>query len=320
MIAFLPALASAVCIGLIILFMRGGAHKQLALDIPNERSMHNRPMPRYGGIGIVAGILTTALVLWQWQLALVIVLLAAVSWIDDLGHVPIPVRLGIQFVVAIAWVAFLMPSDWVLRTVAIFTLVWMTNLYNFMDGADGLAGGMALIGFTAYGVSAWLAGNSILAMLALSVAASAGGFLLFNFPPAKIFMGDVGSVPLGFIAGAIGLWGWQEGMWSPVFPLVVFLPFILDATVTLLTRVWRRKKFWQAHHDHYYQRLVRLGWSQSKLVRSEYFLMSAMCLSALLMRGSDIIIQWLVLGAWLIACFLLMAAVNRLWHRFEQNN
>lgn len=319
MIILLPVLSSAVCVGLLVWLMRVGAADRLALDIPNDRSLHSRPMPRLGGIGIVAGVLTAVLLLRQWQLAAVVLLLAAVSWIDDRGHVPILVRLSVQFVAAIAWVAFQMPGNWVLCAAAVFAVAWMTNLYNFMDGSDGLAGGMGLIGFAAYGVMASLAGNIVLAMLAFSVAASAGGFLFFNFPPARMFMGDVGSVPLGFLAGAVGLWGWRQGVWSPAFPLIVFLPFIIDATVTLLARVWRRKKFWQAHHDHYYQRLVRLGWNQRRLVYCEYGLMVAVSLSALAMRGASITIQWLVLGAWAIVCLMLMAWVDRLWHRFELN-
>jgi UDP-N-acetylmuramyl pentapeptide phosphotransferase/UDP-N-acetylglucosamine-1-phosphate transferase len=91
------------------------------------------------------------------------------------------------------------------------------------------------------------------------VAAAAAGFLCFNFHPARIFMGDVGSVPLGFTAGALGLVGWRSGAWPLWFPLLVFAPFILDATVTLLRRALRGEKVWQAHRSHYYQRMVQMG-------------------------------------------------------------
>lgn len=319
MIILLPVLTCAICVGLLAGLMRAGAADRLALDFPNDRSLHSRPMPRFGGIGIVAGILTAVLLLRQWQLAAVVLLLAVVSWIDDRGHVPIPVRLSMQFVAAIIWVAFQLPDNWVLCAVAVFALVWMTNLYNFMDGSDGLAGGMALIGFITYGLAAWLAGNIVLALLAFSIAASAAGFLFFNFPPARMFMGDVGSVPLGFLAGAVGLLGWRQGAWSLALPLIVFLPFIIDATATLLARVLRRERFWQAHHDHYYQRLVRLGWSQRRLAFFEYGLMIAAGLSALAIQGSGVATQWLVLGAWAVACLPLMAWVDRLWRRFQRN-
>ena len=118
----------------------------------------------------------------------------------------------------------------------------------------------------------------MLAQVALCVAAAAAGFLIFNFSPASIFLGDVGSIPLGFLAGALGALGVVRDAWSWWFPLVVFAPFVVDATTTLLHRVLRRQKVWQAHKDHYYQRLVRMGWSHRRTALAEYGLM-AVCAS-----------------------------------------
>jgi len=136
----------------------------------------------------------------------------------------------------------------------ILAVGWITNLYNFMDGSDGLAGGMSVIGFGAYALAA---GASPLATVSLCIAAAAGAFLVFNFHPARIFLGDVGSIPLGFLAGALGLVGWRGDAWPLWFPLLVFAPFIADATVTLARRAARGERVWQAHREHYYQRLVR---------------------------------------------------------------
>jgi UDP-GlcNAc:undecaprenyl-phosphate/decaprenyl-phosphate GlcNAc-1-phosphate transferase len=151
--------------------------------------------------------------------------------------------------------------------------VWMTNLYNFMDGSDGLAGGMTLFGFTFYGIAALLVHNETLAMMNFAVGAATLGFLYYNFPPARVFMGDAGSIPLGFLVAAMGLWGWQQGCWSAWFPLLVFSPFIADASVTLLKRTLRGVKITEAHREHYYQRAILLGWSHRKLALVEYLLM-----------------------------------------------
>ena len=123
---------------------------------------------------------------------------------------------------------------------------------------------MAAIGFAAYALAAW-PGNEPLACLAATVAAAAAAFLVFNGSPATVFLGDAGSIPLGFLAGALGILGWQQGLWSIWFPLQVFLPFIADATVTLGRRLLQGEAVWQAHRDHYYQRLVRLGLSHRTL-------------------------------------------------------
>ena len=98
-------------------------------------------------------------------------------------------------------------------------------------------------------------------------------FLLFNFSPSKIFMGDIGSISLGFLSGAMGIIGWQKELWALWFPLLIFSPFIIDATITLLKRVSRKEKFWKAHREHYYQRLILLGWSHKKTALISYLVM-----------------------------------------------
>ncbi|MDK9701565.1 MAG: glycosyltransferase family 4 protein [Sulfuritalea sp.] len=309
----LPFMAFAVSAGLLAWLLRSGRAHRWALDRPNQRSLHTEPTPRVGGLGIVAGVLLTMVLLEQWLLAGLLLPLAAVSWFDDRGHVLIPVRLGAQFLAMIIWVVVQVPEGWWLGLAAVFALVWMANLYNFMDGSDGLAGGMAVFGFGACGVAAWLAGDGALALLAFSVAAAASGFLCLNFPPARVFMGDAGSVPLGFLAGAIGLTGWLQDAWPVWFPLLVFSPFVADASVTLLKRVLRRERFWQAHRDHYYQRLVRMGWSHRKLALMEYILMAACGGSALFLGCADFVTQMMGLLVWVVVYSGLMLFIDRRW-------
>jgi UDP-N-acetylmuramyl pentapeptide phosphotransferase/UDP-N-acetylglucosamine-1-phosphate transferase len=134
--------------------------------------------------------------------------------------------------------------------------------------------------------------------------------LLFNFDPARIFMGDVGSIPLGFLAASLGLVGIQREVWPLWFPVLVFAPFIVDATVTLLRRAWRREKIWQAHREHYYQRLVQSGWSHRKLALHEYALMAAISASACWMLDWPPVAQAAGLAVWLLVLGGLMRKID----------
>jgi UDP-N-acetylmuramyl pentapeptide phosphotransferase/UDP-N-acetylglucosamine-1-phosphate transferase len=189
----------------------------------------------------------------------------------------------------------------------------MTNLYNFMDGADGLAGGMAVIGFTTYAAAAALSGETAFALTNAVVAAAAGAFLLFNFPPARMFMGDAGSVPLGFLAAAFGLSGWQAGIWPWWFPAIVFAPFVADASVTLVRRALRGEKVWQAHRSHYYQRQVLMGWSHRQLAGFEYVLMLVTAGAALIARQAEALTQGAVLAMLLITYVVIGLVIDLRW-------
>ena len=191
----------------------------------------------------------------------------------------------------------------------------MTNLYNFMDGSDGLAGGMALFGFAAYGLAGWLVGDGILAALAASIAAAAAAFLAFNFPPARVFLGDAGAIPLGFLSATLGLLGWREAYWPIWFPVLVFSPFILDASVTLARRALRGERFWEAHKTHYYQRLVQLGWGHRNTALAEYSLMAACGAVALWALGRPPLDQWLAVGVMAALYSVLAAMVDLAWRR-----
>ena len=271
------ATAFSITVVVLILLLRGGA-RRMALDPPNERSLHSKPVPRGGGVAILAGMLGG----WAlcegavpWIVVGLVGLLGLVSFADDVRGLRARWRLLAHLGVAgvlCALFAQSFPSPlWLV--VGWLAVAWMTNLYNFMDGSDGLAGGMALFGFSAYALAAGLAGDNGFATVNLVVAVAAAGFLIFNFPPASVFMGDVGSIPLGFLAAALGLAGWAQGLWPVWFPVAIFAPFVLDASVTLMRRVLRRERIWQAHRSHYYQRLVLAGWSHRQLAVAEYGLM-----------------------------------------------
>jgi len=273
LLAVLSGLVSWLTIASMLRFGRVGP-----IDQPNHRSLHQVAVPRSGGIGILAGMLVGFLAAMP-PLALWLALggLVGVSLLDDFRSLPALFRLLIQLAAAAAVTWTMMPPGWGVAgyLFSVLCILWMSNLYNFMDGANGLAGGMAVFGFAAYALAAASAGQFDLAVWSACIAAAAAGFLVFNFDPARIFMGDVGSVPLGFLAAVLGLHGFWLGAWPAWFPLLVFSVFIVDATTTLLRRGLRGEKVWIAHREHYYQRLIQSGWSHRRLALAAYLLMFA---------------------------------------------
>ena len=312
-----PPLIAMLVAALAIRWLQSARFGTRLQDIPNQRSLHSAPTPRIGGIGLMAGMLCGWLLLPvapAWWLLLPLLGLFAVSLLDDLTGLPVGKRLLAQTAAAAVWLAgsgFLSQQGAALSLGVLLLMVWMTNLYNFMDGSDGLAGGMALFGFGACSLAAWWGGEADLAMLGLTLAAAALGFLVHNFPVAKVFMGDAGSIPLGFLAAALGLGGWQQGIWPAWFPVLVFSPFIVDATVTLARRTLRGAKITEAHREHYYQRAIQIGWSHRRVALVEYVLMLGAAASALfaLRQGA----LWVVVPAWVIVYGLLMRAIDAAW-------
>lgn len=271
------------------------------LDHPNDRSLHQAPVPRTGGLGVLAGLAVVggaALVLgsmpeaWAW-LAAAVVLVGVVSFLDDRSEVPRRWRLaahlgaaGLLMAGGILWADLDLPwGHWHLSQPAALALtglciVWMINLYNFMDGMDGFAGGMAVFGFGALAVLGWQAGDPAYAAGAASVAAAAGGFLTGNFPPARIFLGDTGSSTLGLLAAGLSLLGAHRGLFPLWVAWLAFSPFIVDATWTLLRRLGKGERLWEAHRSHHYQRLVLAGWGHRKTLLWSYGLMAASAATA----------------------------------------
>jgi UDP-GlcNAc:undecaprenyl-phosphate GlcNAc-1-phosphate transferase len=316
-----PIVAALVTLTFIAAIL-SGRFAMVIQDIPNERSLHAKPTPRTGGIGLIAGLLCGWAVigntLWWW-LVLPLLVLFAVSLADDMRGLPVRQRLLSQLASAaiLVWGSGLFAQQGMLIALLVLLFsVWMTNLFNFMDGSDGLAGGMALFGFGSYGIAAWLTHNPSLAVLNLTIAAAAASFLYYNFHPAKVFMGDAGSIPLGFLVAAMGLLGWQQGSWEPWFPVLVFSPFIVDASVTLLKRTLRGVKVTEAHREHYYQRLIQLGWGHRNVALAEYALMLAASCSAL--WALQHAFPWQMLLAWSAAYACLMWLVDMRWKNFTR--
>jgi Fuc2NAc and GlcNAc transferase len=263
--------------------VRGYAAARL-VDVPNERSSHARATPRGGGIAMVIAFLAGLAACYRLgavspRMALALapgtLAVAAVGWLDDHGHVAARWRSLVHFAAAawaLAWLGGLPQLEvggarlalgaggWLIGALGV---VWVTNLYNFMDGIDGLAGLEAL---SAAGLGALLLGargTPALVPLAGLLAAAAAGFLLWNWQPARIFMGDVGSGTLGYLFAVLAVASENQRALPLLAWVILTGAFVFDATATLLRRLARRERLYQAHRSHAYQRAVRAGWSHA---------------------------------------------------------
>ena len=256
--------------------------RRAILDQPNERSSHDMPTPRGGGIAVMAVLLPAWIVAARiadtpvpWTMLGSALLLAGVSWRDDIRSLGILWRLGAQIAAVAGGLATIdglvfqgILPPWLDALAAGFLWLWFVNLYNFMDGIDGIAaietasigGGVALVAL------ALATGPAGAAAWGLALAAAALGFLPWNWQRAKLFLGDVGSIPLGYLSGWLLLSLAAAGAWKAA--LILPLYYLADATITLLRRLRRGERVWRAHREHYYQRAVQAGMGHGAVVRA----------------------------------------------------
>ncbi|MGB4069520.1 MAG: glycosyltransferase family 4 protein [Nitrospira sp.] len=307
---------------------------------PNDRTLHSTPTPQTGGLAVIVSVVI-ALLAAASVLALVrpsqpllpkgvasgslwivvsMLLVFTVSFIDDCIGLPASLRLGVQAAAAFIIISGVgltlssipIPGGLTIELglaaipVSALLLIWMANLYNFMDGMDGFAGGMTFWGFGFLAYFGWQTHFPVMLIISTFVAMGALGFLMHNFPPARIFMGDAGSITLGFLAGTFMLLGVRDGIFDLWVPIMIFSPFIADATATLLRRALRRKRIWEAHREHYYQRVVLSGWSHRRTVLAEYGIMILCGGLAVAYHHSTDKGRLIILGAW-AGMFVLLA-------------
>jgi Fuc2NAc and GlcNAc transferase len=271
------------------------------LDVPSERSSHQIPTPRGGGVAIIAAalggiVLLAVLQVIQPQLTVGLLgggaLVGAVGWVDDRRGLAARTRFVAHLIAALwflGWTnAFATLSigqsrwelGWLGLPLAALVMVWFINLYNFMDGIDGIAAGEAVSVGTAAAVMLLALGHFNLAAVALCVSGAATGFLIWNWPPAKIFMGDSGSGLLGFLFIALAFSSERAG----AIPLTAWIAmlgvFFFDATVTLLRRMLRRERWREPHRAHAYQRAARKTGSHLVTTIASVILTFVLCLLA----------------------------------------
>lgn len=299
-------------------------------DQPSDRSLHAVPVPRLGGVaiwfGVVVGLLMASPLLdgglISPELLASAALLAVVALLDDRFSTPVWLRLGCQGLAA--WLVAMplglhfqlpfWPAVW--PVLGVFVFLWGINLYNFMDGMDGFAAGMAVFGFGGLSWLGWWHGDMSFAMLNAVLVCAHLGFLFLNFPPARLFMGDMGSTLDGFAMVACGIAGWQRGLYPIWVPVVLFSPFWLDATVTLVKRACRGEAVWRAHRQHHYQRWVLAGFSHRRVLLVEYLLMA--CCLGLVMSwnlGNNRYNEGVVLGLWAAASVSALMVSDRVLAR-----
>ena len=287
--AALATFLSFLFTGLAMLYARRSG----LIDIPGERHSHREATPRGGGAGLVLALVIMAVAPLGAQMpdpVFTVVLpgfvaLALLGWLDD--HRPLRART--RFVVQVLVCIFLVwnlprsgafASAW-FAVAAVLFAAWMINLYNFMDGSNGMAAGQ---GVFATAVLAWLfqrADEPGFAALCLLTAACCVGFLPWNLGRARVFMGDVGSLALGFLIAALLLFGVTGGAFSLPVGLMVMAVFLADSTLTLLLRVTRGEQWYNAHRQHLYQRLIARGWTHGRVLLVYQFVNLAVVLPAI---------------------------------------
>ena len=286
--------------------------KLSVLDKPNSRSLHSKPVSRLGGIAILLGIFVSGVfysesILFTFDIVLILaglVLTGVISFVDDMFTLGSAVRLLIQLVASslvvyagldinfsIAPFVELQIPVYLAVLISILYIVWMIHLYNFMDGIDGLAGGMATIGFTTFAIIGFIEGHQVFVAVNLIIASSSLGFLFWNYPPAKLFMGDSGSSTLGFLLAVISLWASGADIVPIWMSLVIFSPFIVDATVTLLIRLFKRERICEAHKSHFYQLVADSGMGRRKLLHCEYVMMLLCSVAAIVLHNTTVSVQ-----------------------------
>jgi len=268
---------SFACVGAGIWPLIRYLRHQSILDHPNDRSSHVVPTPKGAGLVIIPVLACAWIILGNIEgpppvretigIAGLALFLAVISWIDDLRHVPAVIRLTTHLLAAS--VAVEMMPDNVLffhglfpaqtdAFAAVFLLVWFINAFNFMDGIDGISGvSTVAISIGVIVVARVAAPNAGLTPFAGALAGAALGFLIWNWHPAKIFLGDVGSAPLGLLIGWLLLSIDLEGLWAPALILPGY--YMADAGITLLIRVFKGKRIWEAHKEHFFQQAVHSG-------------------------------------------------------------
>lgn len=304
------------------------------IALPGERQSHHTATPAGGGLGLISAVIIVTLVLqaiqplpifWWLNMLPGLLLLVLVGWIDDKKAVSSRIRLLVQFTVSF-WLLLCMgfwgsAIDAGITAITMLAIIWLMNLYNFMDGSNGMAAFQGVFCGLVFAALFAAGGHSSMAIIAVIVAAACAGFVPLNFPNAKVFMGDVASVPLGFVFAAFSVYGVYEGIFNVWVAALIMSVFLVDASLTLAARVIHKEQWYTAHKQHVYQRLIEQEWSHSQVLIAYQAINVVIVLPALVLVTMypqyafvTTVLTFLVLGAgWYIANWKLGArSVRRL--------
>ncbi|MCH2273607.1 glycosyltransferase family 4 protein [Thalassospira sp.] len=304
----------------VLLYLR----RKAILDMPNHRSSHAVPTPRGGGLAVTPLLvfMVGAVFLWsgnadlpQWVMLAAAAALGMLSWFDDRHDLSPAIRFACQFVAVIVGVFAIdgpvlqgLVPMWLDRILVVLAWVWFLNLFNFMDGIDGITGveaGSIGLGIYILALLAPLPEFVDLGYIGLGVLSIMTGFLIWNWHPAKLFLGDVGSVPLGFVLGWLLLELAARGAWMPALILPSY--YLLDATFTLIKRGLRGEKVWQAHREHFYQQATRRGMSHARV--SALIALANLALIIVIFVPMDIVVWLRLIPAAMILALLIAELV-----------
>lgn len=263
--------------------LRWYAHYRGLIDQPGPRRSHAAPIARGGGLAVAVAVVATLMLAdgsWILPFSIGVAAVALLGWVDDHGALPVRVRLAGQLVVVAGTMAWVGPVESVLvggwelnapiawTVLACVAMIWLINLFNFMDGSDGLACVQTVASGLLFAAAFAASDNGELASLALVAASASAGFLAWNRPPASIFLGDSGSLSLGFIIAFLALAGTLTATVTIALAFIIVAPFVVDATATLVSRVVSGQRWYTPHREHAYQSLIRRGWTHAGVLGS----------------------------------------------------
>ncbi len=314
-----------ITVSLIPVMTRLATRFQL-VDVPDLRKVHTSPIPRIGGLAMALGAFVPV-ILWITSDDFVRAYLAGAGvlvifgLLDDMKGLGYKAKFGGQLLAALVVVFFggvkitslgaLLPGaiqlpEWFIVTLTLFVIVGVTNAINLSDGLDGLAGGIALLGYCCIGYLAYLVGNNVVILLSLSLAGAIFGFLRFNTHPASLFMGDTGSQLLGYSAIVLAVKITQGSTpYSPVLPLIILGFPVLDTLTVMVERIREGRSPFSPDKNHFHHRLIRLGMSHTEAVFTIYVVQAVMIVSAIYFKYYP---EWVLIASYTIFSVLIISA------------